>query len=287
MKTRALPFIFLLALPGCLLAQTGSEIFLFDLSVSKKAARISNPTNITQHPGYDNQPFFHPTQPLLLYASFNDQGRSEIKAYDLKSQTTKQITETNEREYSPTVTPDGQHFSCIIQRDGGAQDLGKFPLAGGPAETLLDHLIVGYHAWLDNSHVGLFVLGEPSTFHLLRLPSREDTVVAQNIGRSLHKIPGEAALSFVQKSGADWQILKWNHTEKKLTPVAPCLPGREDLAWTPQGYIIMSDGAAFFIWLPKEKKWRSVAAPAGWTTKGITRVAVSADGKKLAAVVAE
>lgn len=287
MITRRCQFLILLALPMFVVAQTGSEIYLFDLSITKKGARMRNPQNITQHPGYDNQPFFHPTQPLLLYASFNEQGRSEIKSYDLKTQKTRLITETAEREYSPTVTPDLQYFSCIIQRDNGAQDLGKYPLTGGPAETLIDHLTVGYHAWLDNSHVGMFILGEPNTFHLLRLPSRTDTVIAQHIGRSLHKVPGEAALSFVQKSGDDWQIKKWNHTQKKLINVAPCLPGREDLAWTPGGRVIMSDGTAFFLWQEKVKKWVPMVVPTGWSGKGITRLAVSADGKKLAVVVAE
>jgi hypothetical protein len=39
-------------------AQTGSEIYLFDLlSVDDKYA-IANPVNISDNPGYDNQPSF-------------------------------------------------------------------------------------------------------------------------------------------------------------------------------------------------------------------------------------
>jgi hypothetical protein len=275
-------------MPLALRAQTGSEIYLFDLSLRKNSARLANPRNITQHPGYDNQPFFHPTQPVLLYASFNEEGRAEIKSYNLTTQQTALVTQTAEREYSPTVTPDLQHFSCIVQRDNGAQDLGKYALAGGPAEVLINHLTVGYHAWLDNSHVALFVLGEPNTLHVLRLPDREDTVIARNIGRSLHKIPREPAISFVQKANEGWQIMKWNHREQKLTPVAPCLPNREDLTWTPRGEIIMSDGAGFFIWRGgKSAQWLPVALPTDWKSKGVTRLAASADGKKLAVVVAE
>jgi hypothetical protein len=248
---------------------------------------VDRPQNITQHVGYDNQPFFHPTQPLLLYSSFNESGRAEIKSYHLLTQKTSLVTQTEEREYSPTVTPDLQHFSCIIQRDNGAQDLGKYPLAGGSAEVLIDHLTVGYHAWLDNSHLAMFVLGEPNTLHLLRLPDRADTVIAQSIGRSLHRIPNEAAISFVQKADSGWQIMKWNHSEKKLSSIAPCMPNREDLAWTPGGEIIMSDGEAFFIWRAKERKWMPISMPTAFKAKGITRLAVSADGKKLAVVVAE
>ncbi|NJN41460.1 MAG: hypothetical protein HC811_03680 [Flammeovirgaceae bacterium] len=49
--------IFLL-LPISVMAQTGSEIMLMDLKLSKNGIEVSNPKNVTNHPGYDNQPFF-------------------------------------------------------------------------------------------------------------------------------------------------------------------------------------------------------------------------------------
>ncbi|MEJ0031081.1 MAG: hypothetical protein WDO15_12190 [Bacteroidota bacterium] len=70
------------------------------------------------------------------------------------------ITGTSEREFSPTVTPDKQFLSCIIQRDDGVQDLGKYPIDGGDPALIIDNLKVGYHVWVDNSHLALFVLGE-------------------------------------------------------------------------------------------------------------------------------
>lgn len=277
-----------LLIPAFMYSQGGSEIMLFDLSIHKNSGHLTNPRNITQHPGYDNQPFFHPTQPLLFYASFDDQGRAEIRSYNLKSKKTIQVTQTSEREYSPTVTPDLKYVSCIIQRDNGAQDLGKYPLEGGTAVVMVDYLTVGYHAWLDNSNVGLFVLGEPNSFHILRLPDRADTVIATNIGRSVHKVPGEHAISFVVKAETGWQIMKWDHENKKLILLAPCLPNREDLAWTPDGKMIMSDGTGFFVWGgTDQQKWIPITTPPDWKGKEITRLTVSADGKMLAAVVAE
>ena len=127
-------------------AQTGSEILLFDISVSKSKVSIKNPVNVTNHPGYDNQPFFHTTRPILYYSSFNDDGRSDIMSYNYETRKSRAFTRTSEREYSPTLTPDAKFVSCIIQRDNGAQDLGKYPLDGGEAVTLIDSLIVGYHA---------------------------------------------------------------------------------------------------------------------------------------------
>ncbi len=77
---------------SALLAQTGSEILLFDLKVKKDKITISNPKNITNHKGYDNQPSFHTDQPVVYYSSFNDDGRADIKSYNYKTGETTAIT---------------------------------------------------------------------------------------------------------------------------------------------------------------------------------------------------
>jgi hypothetical protein len=279
--------LFLVSIHGW--AQTGSEIFLFDLKLKKTGMEISNGRNVTQHPGYDNQPSFHSDEPLMYFSSFNEEGRSDIKSFNYKTGETVSITNTPEREYSPTLTPDKTSLSCIIQRDNNAQDLGKYPVDGGPAEIVIDNLVVGYHAWADNSHVALFVLGSPNTLHYLRLPTREDTILTDNIGRSLHKVPGQRAISFVHKlTDTQWVIKKFNTESMTVSVVANTLPGREDIAWTPDGRIISSDGAKLFFLDPAEKKWIEIEVTKGSTPlKGITRLAVNADGDKLAVVVSE
>ncbi|MBS1489538.1 MAG: hypothetical protein JSS93_03335 [Bacteroidetes bacterium] len=275
------------------IAQAGSEIILFDLRVSVHKISISNPRNITRHKGYDNQPFFHTDLPLVYYTSFNDSSRAEIKSYHFINAETKFLTQTHEREYSPTLTPDHQYISCIIQRDNGAQDLGKYPVEGGSPVVIVSNLTVGYHAWADNSHVALFVLGKdnlPNTLHFLQLPTRHDTIVAENIGRSLHRVPHETEISFVQKtSDLNWIIKKFNTSSKRITELTKTLPGREDLCWTPDGKIVMSDGTKLFWINPaKDNRWGEVEVKSGQEfLKGITRLAINASGDKLAVVVTE
>lgn len=268
-------------------AQTGSEIYLFDMKIKKGKITLSDPKNITNHAGYDNQPSFHSSEPYLYYASFNDEGRSDIKSYNVKTRKTVNITTTNEREYSPTLTPDQGYLSCIIQRDNNAQDLGKYPVAGGEPTVIVDNLTVGYHVWADNSHVAMFVLGTPNTLHYLRLPTKDDTVVAENIGRSLHRIPNERAVSFVHKvSEKDWLIKRLDTETMKIANIASTLPGREDIAWTPDGTLITSDGTKLYF-LSKEKAWTEIPFESTAAIKGITRLAVNAKGDKLALVVSE
>jgi len=275
---------------GSVLAQSGSEILLFDLKIKKNKVTISNPKNITQHKGYDNQPSFHTDMPFIYYSSFDNNDRADIKSYNYATGETIAITKTHEREYSPTLTPDKTSLSCIIQRDNGAQDLGKYPVDGGEPTVIIDNMTVGYHVWADNSHVALFILGSPNTLHYLRLPTKEDTVIAQNIGRSLHKIPGERAISFIQKnSGKDWEIKKLESETMTISTITNTLPEREDITWTPNGLIISSDGSGIFYFNPlKEKKWVPVTINAGKELlRSVTRLAINQKGDKLAVVVAE
>lgn len=285
---RILSFL-LVSLPMMSYAQSGSEIYLLDVKLTKNGISVSHPINVTDHPGYDNQPSFHRSKPLLYYASFNEDGRSDIKIYNYQAGATSVLTSTLEREYSPTLTPDGKYISCIIQRDNDAQDLGQYPVAGGDATTLIDNLIVGYHAWADESNLILFVLGEPMTLQWYDLKNKSNKVLAENIGRSLHKIPGENAMSFVQKiSEKDWMINRLDITSQKIIPITTTLTGREDLTWTNDGRIIMSDGEKLFYFDPKVKKgWTEVVMSNDIQLKGITRLAITADGKKLAVVVSE
>jgi hypothetical protein len=271
-------------------AQSGAEILLFDLKIRKNKVTISNPKNITNHKGYDNQPFFHSDRPIVYYSSFNDEGRADIKSYNYKFEETAFVTQTSEREYSPTLTPDKSSLSCIIQRDNGAQDLGKYPVEGGNPSVIIDNMTVGYHAWADNSHLALFILGEPQTLHYLRLPTKDDTIVARNIGRSLHKIPGERAVSFIQKNdNQDWEIKKLESESMRVSMITKTLPGREDITWTTDRKIISSDGSKiYFIDPTKDNQWMEVIILSGSDLlKGVTRLAVNGRGDKLAVVIAE
>ena len=271
-------------------SQTGSEILLFDLKSKKSEIILSNPKNITNHLGYDNQPSFNSDEPIIYYSSFNEEGRSDIKTYNYTSGVSSSLTKTSEREYSPTLTPDKQFISCIIQRDNGAQDLGKYPVKGGEPVVLINNLIVGYHKWIDKDRVLLFVLGEPQTLHVYNIKTKEDKILDTNIGRSLHQIPNKNAMSYIKKNAPDdWDIMQLNVETLATSKLIDAFPNREDLCWTPNGKIMMSDGSKiFFIDPRKDKEWKEIRIQSGKEfLKGITRLAVDKKGNKLAIVVAE
>ena len=285
---RIFAFIIFIFCSGLTQAQPGTEIYLFDLSLEKDRITLVQSKNITDRPGYDNQPFFHPDKTLLYYSAADTAGRTDIIEFNYATFSRRNITQTPEKEFSPTVTPDKKFLSGIIQRDDGKQDLGKYPIDGGTPLVLIDNLTVGYHAWENAQTLVLFVLGEPHTLHRYGVKDRTDKVVAENIGRSLHSIPKSTAISFVQKTGDDAWIIKRLEKDGTSTELAKTLPGREDLTWTPDGRIIMSDGEKLFFIRPgKDATWKAVEINTSLPLKGITRLAVNAKGDKMAIVVSE
>lgn len=280
----------LVFLTGSLLAQQppGTEILLFDLKVTKSSIQLLNPKNITNRTGYDNQPHFHPEKPLVYFSSADETGRTDIVVYNYETGETKKFTNTPEREYSPTVTPDEKFISCIIQRDNGSQDLGKYPIDGGEPTIIIDNLTVGYHAWINDDLLVLFVLGRPNTLRQYSISEKKDQELAGNIGRSLHRIPGTKDISFIDKQGPEWLIKKYNSNNGTIEPIASTLPNREDMACTADGKILMSDGSnLYFIKPGKDSSWRQVAIPKETEIRGITRLAINRSSSKIAIVVDE
>lgn len=283
---------FVLIFPGIVIhAQTGTEILLFNIKTESNQLIFSDPVNITKHKGYDNQPYFHPAKPYIYYSSFNDSGRSDIKMYNYETKETTQLTKTDEREYSPVVTPDEKYISCIIQRDNGDQDLAKYPIKGGRPEVLINHLKVGYHAWASKNMVLLFVLGDSTnTLHLYDLSKKTDEILAENIGRSLHKIPGENAMSFVKIISPNTnQIQKLNLENGTISQITNTIPGQEHIAWLQQNVLIMGKGTGLYLFdLKKNDGWQPVFIEGDASLlKGITRLAVNESRTKLAVVVSE
>jgi hypothetical protein len=276
-----------LIIHGSVIAQQGTDIFLCDLVIKDNKVTVSNPRNITQRKGYDNQPFFHPKRSILYYVSADSSGQTDIFEFDYQSNHTASISSSPEREYSPTVMPDWNYLSCIIQLPNGAQNLGRYHTKGGIPVTLIDNLTVGYHAWTDMDNLFLFTLPAPFALHWINISKKTDRVITEDIGRSLHKIPGENALSFVQKSGADWWIKKLEVESGTISNITKSISLKDhDMAWTYDGKIMMSNGAKLYFY-KRNSEWMEVQLDDLPPDATISRLAVNNTGDKIAIVINE
>jgi hypothetical protein len=288
---KIIPFLSLICFPVLVQAQTSTDIVLLDVVIKNNRIELSNLQNITSHPGYDNQPHFHKTEPLIYYSSANPDGKMDIRSFNLHTKQTTDFTTTPENEFSPTLTPDGKHISCIIQRDNGKQDLGMYHLDTKEVTVLIDDLTVGYHAWIDKNNLLLFILAENGNeLHHYNLSNKQNKVLAKGIGRSLHKIPGQNAMSFIDKSDKEqWQIKRYDNKTGAITTVVNTLHQTEDITWTKNGQLISSNGNQLYKYNPgKDQTWLPVTVKENADMlKGITRLAINPSSNKLAVVVSE
>ncbi|MEX1129265.1 MAG: hypothetical protein WEB50_11920 [Vicinamibacterales bacterium] len=275
-----------------------TEVFLADLSNAGGKWTVGKPVNISNSPGYDNQPFFTPDGSALLFTSARGSVESpcgkpqtDIYRYDLKTRAVTQVTETPECEYSPTVTPGGRISVIRVEADG-TQRLWQFSAEGkSPALVLTDVKPVGYHAWLDETTLALFVLGQPATLQVADTKTGKAEIVARNIGQSILRMP-KGGVSFVQQAGegAARTLSITRVTLENGTPVTTVLttavPGANQahLAWSPDGTLFMAHAGSLHAWRTGASTWEPVADLAALGLRGVTRLAVSSRGDRIAIV---
>lgn len=278
----------ILAAPAAAGAQGETDVFVATLDTRAGAVHVGVPRNVTNRVGYDNQPSFTRDGGAIFYTSTREDAQADIYRYVLATGRETRVTRTApESEYSATEVPGGGAISVIrVERDS-AQRLWRIPLHGGEESVILPALKpVGYHAWADATHIAMFVLGDPPVLVLGDLTTgRSDTVMA-NIGRSLHRIPGGRHISFVSKAyeNAFW-VMELDVDSREMRPLARLPQGVEDYAWLPDGRLIAGSGSKLLVCdLSTRATWAEVADLKDAGISGITRLAVSPRGDRLAIV---
>ncbi|MBW3554603.1 MAG: hypothetical protein KY466_13900 [Gemmatimonadetes bacterium] len=276
--------ILLAAAPAA--AQTPTDIYLLEIAERDgRVIALGAPARVTDRAGYDNQPAFTPDNAAVLYTSIRD-GQADTYRFDIRSGATTRITSTPESEYSPTPMGAGERFSVVrVERDS-TQRLWSFAADGGDPRLLLrDVAPVGYHAWADETRVGLFVLGEPPTLRLADVSIGRARILAWGIGRSIQAVPGGTSLSFTQRIGDGWWIREVNVAARQIRPVAPMMGPDEYHAWTPSGSLLAAHGTGIYQWESGGVGgWRLVADLAESGLGPASRLAVSPDGRRVAVV---
>lgn len=273
-------------LPSLLQAQLGTDIFVARVTRAGTSIQVSAPRNVTQRAGYDNQPSFTPDGRTLLFTSIHEDEQAGTYRFDIERHTITRLTHTAESEYSPTAMPGGTHFSVVRVEADSTQRLWRFRMDGSAPELVLEDVKpIGYHAWANVHTLGVFVLGNPATLRIADTRTGTADIVVQDIGRSLHPVPGHEAISFLHRSGPEPYYIKTIDVESRtIRSVAPALAGNEFYAWLPDATLIMGVESKLFAWAQDAGRWSEIADLASHDITGISRLAVSPDGTMIAIV---
>lgn len=283
--------LFSFAIVGVIAAQTApppaTEVFLAPLTWSNSTLTIGAPTNISNNPGYDNQPSFLPDSSAVIFASNRDTKQNDIYRYDIASKQLVQLTKTPENEYSPLVAPDGQSFLCV---HGTEQSIFRYDMDGSNPRLAFQYgkELIGYHVWTTPTEFAAFVLANgsaPQSLQVIDTVTGKGQIIETNTGRSLlHRI-GHNTISFVSKTDPQkWVIKEFDIATHAVSVITETVPRSEDLAWLADGRILMASGSKLYTWQAGTPGWTEVADFTAAGVKRITRLAASRDGKYLAIV---
>ncbi len=264
-------------------SQPSSNIFVFDLSMSGNVS-LSNGINITNRDGYDNQPSFSKAGTIVYYVS-NRGGQTDIYAYDLSTKTLKQLTQTDESEYSPIQFSDLAMSFVRVDKDR-KQRLYQMDLTDKEATLVHKETEgVGYHTWINTTTLAIFHIKKP--FHLRLVDIREGDwkTIALHIGRSIYKTPKSENILFIQneKTYSSISEIILNGEESEAHDVIRMKKGSTDFAVMTDGTFVMGNRSRLYMYNPKkDKDWVLVHTLNSGT---ISRIAINSQQSKIALVV--
>ena len=294
--------------PGVLPRKTNTlliAVALFALFAEQVFAQALPPTDIWLAPinagqpgqavkinsstGYNNQPHFSNDGTVIYYTrevkSKDGASQTDIAAFHTDTGTTTMVTQTTESEYSPTPIPSRNALSVIQVEADQRQRLWAISTNNGEMGLLLPYAEpVGYHAWLNNHEVAMFMLGESFTLHIARIGANFSKVIVGNIGRTLRKHPRSGEILFVDKNTEPWQISAYMPATNSIRPVMPLFPASEDFTIDGDGNYWTGNGSRLYRRAPADTRWQLMADFSATGISNISRLAINPANNLIALV---
>jgi len=248
--------------------------------------------NITDSPGYDNQPKFI-NKDQLVFSSKPDSGHHDIIMYNFESGNFTNLTKTPDKsEFSPSLTDCGLYVSAVTIEEDSAQRLWLYPINMGEPELLYDDIMpVGYYDW-HNNIAAMQVLGTPN--ELVYPYSKEEVVtLAKNVGRSINKRPKSSQITYLNVGSnvvvdgkKAFEIIAYDLKNRSSENLGVALGDSQDFIWIDKSQILMARGKDLFVRnVKKSVSWEKIASVSLAGYGDISRLAISPKKDKLVLVM--
>ena len=268
------------ALPAAAQVLT-TEVWLGPLDMAEGRFVVGEMKNISNHPGYDNQPAFEADGKSVLFSSEVD-GVAEtglgIQAvrYDVGTGRITKLTKV--RGFSPT--PDARNIMTL--REG---TVWLYDLERNRSRALLPEVkTAGYFTRMNDEQWILFMNEEQR--HIAIWDGRTLNRIVPNAVTAPYRIPGEQAVTFVTQEGDAKKLMRMELDGARASVLAtiPFKTGGHH-AWTSRGTLLMASGNTIHEWNPaKPDEWPVVHRFREHALQGITRIALSPAGDRIAVV---
>ena len=268
---------------GALSAQLPkTDLYMFTLLNNGESIKVKDPVYLSgfNPDGYNNQPYFiNPGEVYITSNYYNTQFTDFIKL-DISNEKYYRVTATDSiSEYSPTPKALSGYFSAVrVEKDGVTQSLWLYPNdhSNSGKRIFKDLSNVGYHCWLSEEEVALFLVSTPMKLAIGNLETGNVSNILEDIGRCFQQ-NSDGDLMFVHKvSDETWYIKSYNIEDRRASIITKTRPNSEDFTLLSDGTIIMAEGSKLFSINPeREENWNEIADLAEFDILKITRLATS------------
>ena len=262
-----------------------TDVFIIPLQEEVGVTVFGLPKRISIHQGYNNQPSFTPDGKSILFNA-DPNGNTDIFRYDIEGDTTYQVTMTSVGEYSPTPTSNSTFVSVVVEPDG-RQRLWEYDLNSGTSKLCVSERdSVGYFDLLADGQIPMFVLGTPPTLRIWDPTAKTERLVEGTPGRSIRKHPLRNSVLFVDTSRPDRNlVVEVDLVTLGRKAIAQMPDGAQDILITPDGTLYASSGSVLYAFSTEaDGVWKSAIDLRNFGLSGISRMAVSPDGRTFALV---
>jgi TolB protein len=264
------------------------DLYVSDLRWRDGRLEVGEPRRLTAG-GRNSQPSFTPDGRAIVFAGQRGGPTSQTDVYriDLATGAETQVTRTPENENSPTVEPNGELLAVRWKPETLFREYGPWVYGpdGVPRRGLLPGPdTVGYYVRLDR---GTFALMRPMTRFRVALfdvrTGRTTDVEGPAAPLPPQRVPGARAFTFTRTDSAGRNVIRRVEVaSRRVSDVAPTVPGRTAHAWTPGGVLLMGRGNTLYALDPRRgTSWTPVRSFASPALQNLTAYAVSPRGDRL------
>ncbi len=262
-----------------------TDIWLVQLEKKDNKLIYTNPLNINNRVGYDNQPTFSSDAKSILYVSIKEDKQADIYQYNIKSKVHTALTKTQTSEYSPTIVPDGSGFSCVVVEMDSSQRVWQFKMDGSFNKIIAEQVdSVGYHTWLSKDTLLYYKLTNPHSLRAFNIKTNVDVWLCNNPSRAFKKIGSTTNFIYAIKDSASMTFRIYNPTIRESKIYTTYASINEDFMWHPELGLIKSENADLLKYNEQTKSWETLFSFAPLGIKKITRFVFDSKTKQLAVV---
>lgn len=284
-------------LPALVFSQNlNYDIYLIDIKKQEVGGlTFEKAVNISNHPGYDNQPSFSSDGEFIYFTQMKD-STTEIKrlfSSDPNKYTGDFALSPSTSEYSPTSFSKSGIIVVRVEEDGKTQRLAIQSFKGKSKTYLPKVDSIGYFCLLPKNKIAAFILSSKNELaHELRLidtKSQKETFIDDSIGRCIRLAPDSSAIVYVKKSAdGKHKLMRYNFHNSSITTLFETVEGAEDFLFYDNTRIWMAkDNVLYEYWMAaKFPHWSEMKEFSSTNShlKTITRLNLSPDKTRLVLV---